>query len=135
MASLRVSTKSRIETVDITRDVEAAVREFGVEEGVVCVATVHTTTAIFVNENERGLRGDVVAVARKLLDMNEPFQHNQVDSNAEAHLMAVLVGNSVVLPVRDGRPDLGTWQSIFLLELDGPRSRTVRVQVTPGAGG
>jgi secondary thiamine-phosphate synthase enzyme len=134
MTSFRVSTKAQTETVDISQEVAEAVREAGVEEGLVCVSTPHTTAAVYVNENERGLRRDVVALARTLLAAGEGFEHNQVDHNAEAHLMAVLMGNSVVLPVRSGRPELGTWQRVFLLEMDGPRHRTVHVTVVPGAG-
>lgn len=124
-----VRSRSHVEPVDITSEVAEAVRQSGVAEGIVCVSTPHTTAAIYVNENERGLRRDVVSVAQRLLDLGGSYDHNRVDNNAEAHLAAMLVGNSIVLPVANGGPELGTWQSIFLLELDGPRTRTVRVKV------
>jgi len=130
-----VRSRSRIETIDISSEVVEAVRQSGVAEGIVCVSTPHTTAAIYVNENERGLRQDVVvALAQRLLDAGGSYEHNRVDSNAQAHLAAILVGNAVLLPVSGGHPELGTWQSIFFLELDGPRTRTVSVKVVASGG-
>lgn len=129
-----VRSRSRVEPIDISGEVAEAVRESGVAEGIVCVSTSHTTAALYVNENERGLRRDVVTMAERLLDLGGSYEHNRVDSNAEAHLAATLIGNSVVLPVSGGRPELGTWQRLFFLELDGPRTRTVRVNVVASVG-
>jgi len=131
-AVISLSTKGRIEPVDITGDVAGAVRESGIADGIVCIATPHTTTAVYVNEPERGLLQDVVEMAGRLTELGVPLQHNRVDRNAQAHLAGILIGNSVTVPVRDGQPRLGTWQSIFFLELDGPRSRRVCVTVIGG---
>ncbi|MGD8237614.1 MAG: secondary thiamine-phosphate synthase enzyme YjbQ [Armatimonadota bacterium] len=128
-AEIDIRTKSRVEPVDITGDVTEAVGDSGVGDGIVCVTTPHTTTAVYVNEPERGLLQDVVEMANRLTELGVPLQHNRVDRNAQAHLAGILVGNSVTLPVRGGRPELGTWQSIFFLELDGPRSRRALISV------
>ncbi len=118
-----------MEPVDITADVRAAVQAGGIGTGIVCVSTSHTTTAIYVNEPERGLVQDVVEMAERITELGVPLQHNRVDRNAQAHLAGILVGNSVTLPVHDGQPQLGTWQSIFFLELDGPRSRRALITI------
>lgn len=128
-AQIRIETRNRMEPVDITADVRAAVRAGGIGTGIACVSTSHTTTAIYVNEPERGLVQDVVEMAGRITELDAPLQHNRVDRNAEAHLAGILVGNSVTLPVRDGQPQLGTWQSIFFLELDGPRSRHALITI------
>jgi secondary thiamine-phosphate synthase enzyme len=128
-AAINIRTTSRVEPVDMTGDVAEAVRSSGIENGIVCVSTPHTTSAVYLNEAERGLMQDVVQMATRLTELGVPLQHNRVDRNAQAHLAGILVGNSVTVPVRDGRPQLGTWQSIFFLELDGPRSRRAVITV------
>jgi secondary thiamine-phosphate synthase enzyme len=85
-----------------------------------------------LNEDESGLKNDIRRVAERLLSPlagEERFAHDCVDDNAQAHLTSVLLGHSVTIPVRGGRLHLGTWQSVFLIELDGPRSRRLDVQI------
>ena len=126
---IRVRTGSRIEFRNITSDVRRIVGESGVRSGIATVYTPHTTTAIFVNEDEGGLRGDLMKVLEKLIPVEGGYQHDLVDDNAFAHLRSIIVNPSITIPIRDGRLMLGTWQSIFLAEFDGPRTRTVYVQV------
>jgi len=126
---ISIRTKSRVEPMDVTGDVAEAVRESGIRDGIVCVSTPHTTTAVYVNEPERGLMQDVVEMAGRLTELGVPLQHNRVDRNAQAHLAGILIGNSITVPVHNGQPQLGTWQSIFFLELDGPRSRRALISV------
>jgi secondary thiamine-phosphate synthase enzyme len=125
-------TAADVEVQDVTGAVRAAVRDAGVENGIACVSVPHTTCAVCVNENEAGLRSDLERLAREVLAplaAAGSFAHDRVDDNARAHLTAVLLGNSVTVAVANGAPVLGTWQSIFLVELDGPRSRELHVQV------
>ncbi len=127
-----VRTPGRVSLVNVTRELEAAVRESGVESGMVCAFVPHTTCALIVNEDEPGLREDVLRLVGRILEplrSQAPFAHDRVDDNAAAHLAAILLQPSVVSPVAGGRPALGTWQSLFLVEMDGPRSRTLSATV------
>lgn len=125
-----VSTRGKYELVDITGKVERTVRESGIKNGVCLVFAPHATAAIIANENERGLVEDIVEAIRKLIPENGRWKHNIIDDNASAHIASSLIGPSRIFPVVDGRLVRGTWQNIFLVELDGPRpSRRVIIEV------
>ncbi|HLB71177.1 MAG: secondary thiamine-phosphate synthase enzyme YjbQ [Candidatus Methanoperedens sp.] len=124
-----IQTTKRTELIDITDRVRAAVKERGIDEGLCVVSTRHTTCSIIINENERGLRSDILGMLEALVPQDKSYAHNQIDSNADAHLRSVLLGNSAALPIEDGHLVLGTWQSIFFAELDGPRNRTVNIKI------
>ncbi len=124
-----VQTSSRIELIDITDGVRTIVRESKIKNGLCVISTRHTTSSIIINENEGGLKKDILEMLELLVPENKNYAHNQIDSNAHAHLRAILLGMSEVLPVEDGHLVLGTWQSIFFAELDGPRSRSVNVKI------
>ena len=124
-----IQTKTRIELIDMTDPVRAAVKESGIKDGICLISTRHTTASIIVNENERGLRKDILDLLEELVPENKNYAHNSIDNNADSHLRAVLLGMSQTIPVEDGHLVLGTWQSIFFVELDGPRNRTVNVTV------
>lgn len=126
---LRVSTSERFQLVDITREVEAIVEASGVKEGIVQIFVPHATAAIIANENEARLLQDIIEAVKKLAPPEAPWRHNIIDDNAHAHIIASIVGPSRDFPVSDGRVVRGTWQSIMLLELDGPRTRRVIVTV------
>ncbi len=85
-------------------------------------------SSIIVNENERWLRTDILDMLEALVPENKNYAHNSIDNNADAHLRAVLLGMSETIPVEDGHLVLGTWQSIFFVELDGPRNRTINIK-------
>lgn len=124
-----IQTTTRTELIDITDRVRAIVKESGIKDGICVVSTRHTTSGITVNENERGLRNDILEMLETLVPENKNYAHNQIDNNADAHLRAVLLGNSTTIPLEDGHLVLGTWQSIFFVELDGPRNRSVNVKI------
>ena len=123
-----VETAQHRQVMNVTGQVEKAVRQSGVRDGIVLVFTHHTTTALVLNEDEPGLRQDLLTVVSALYD-RPGYRHDLIDRNAASHLAASFAGPSVLLPVREGRLVRGTWQSLLLLELDGPRSRTITVQV------
>ncbi|VVB88146.1 Uncharacterised protein [uncultured archaeon] len=127
-----IQTTTRTELIDITDRVRAAVKESGIENGICVISTRHSTGGIIINENERGLRSDILDMLEALVPENKSYAHNQIDNNADAHLRAVLLGASEVIPIEDGHPVLGTWQSIFFVELDGPRTRHVDVKILKG---
>ncbi len=130
---LALETRRREETIEVTARVKAAVRRSQVREGVCTVATAHTTTAVFVNENaDPDVQRDLLSSLAKIVPDDADFAH--AEGNSPAHVKAVLVGNAVTVPVRDGALALGTWQGIFFAEFDGPRRRTATVTVL-GEGG
>lgn len=124
-----IRTRGRVEFRNITRDVVRVVEESGIKSGIVNIFTPHTTTGIFVNEDESGLKRDLEQVLEKLIPERGGYEHDEVDYNAYAHLRSMILSPSVSIPVEDGRLMLGTWQSVFLAEFDGPRERKVRIQV------
>lgn len=130
---LNVTTRQRREIIDLTDEVLAALTALGAGDGLVCISVGHCTCAIYVNENESGLVADTLRLLDRLA-ADGHWQHDRIDDNARAHLAASLMGNSVVLPVVDGRLELGTWQRVMLVELDGPRRREVAVTLIRGSG-
>jgi secondary thiamine-phosphate synthase enzyme len=127
--SVDIRTTTRTELIDITDRVRALVKESGIKDGICVITTRHTTGGIIVNENERGLRADILDLLEALVPENKKYAHNSIDDNADAHLRAVLLGISETIPIEDGHLVLGTWQSLFFVELDGPRNRTVHVKI------
>ncbi|HIH44614.1 MAG TPA: YjbQ family protein [Candidatus Methanoperedenaceae archaeon] len=130
MIGLRTSHKS--ELVDITEDVSSIVRDSGADKGICIISTRHTTSGIIINENESGLVSDILAMLRRLVPEGGGYAHDRIDNNAHAHLQAVLLNSSVTVPIEKGSLLLGTWQRVFFVELDGPRSRKVHVSVVRG---
>ncbi|MGM0592713.1 MAG: secondary thiamine-phosphate synthase enzyme YjbQ [Halobacteriota archaeon] len=121
-----VETGDRIEVRDVTDEVNDALPSSA--EGVCTVMVRHTTAGVVVNESEPRLMADIERAVAGLVP-DGGWAHDELDGNADSHLRAMLVGSSVSLPVTDGELDLGTWQSVLLVECDGPRRRTVRVVV------
>jgi len=120
-----------MQILDITTDVDEKVAESGVEDGICLVYTLHTTTGIVINEAESGLTQDILRRLATLAPPGEGYLHDRIDRNAHSHLQAVLLGNSRVLPIEEGHLNLGTWQKVLFIELDGPRHRRVLIKVIP----
>lgn len=119
-----VDTQRRLDVVDVTDRVGDAVPDG--HEGTCTVYVRHTTAGVVVTEAERRLLGDLREFLADAV-ADEGWAHDALDGNADAHLRAALLGPSVTLPVRDGEPDLGRWQSVLLVDCDGPRTRRVEV--------
>ena len=127
---ITISSTSRRELIDITEEVQGFVREQHVANGICLISAPHATAAIIANENERGLMRDLLAKIEDLFPQSGRYAHNAIDDNADAHLAASFLGHSRTFAVANGRLVQGTWQNIFLVELDGPRShRQVNLQV------
>jgi len=124
-----IQTTTRIELIDITDRVHGLVKESGITDGVCVISTSHTTCSIIINENERGLQTDILGMLEKLIPQDQNYAHDQIDNNAHSHLRAILLGMSEIIPVEDGHLVLGTWQSIFFVELDGPRGRSINIKI------
>ncbi|MBI5955998.1 MAG: YjbQ family protein [Chloroflexi bacterium] len=129
----RLSTPARTAFLDITAQIEGAVRDSGVRSGVCHVFVPHTTAGITINENaDPSVRQDLLATLSRLVPANGPYRH--LEGNADAHVKASLVGSSVTLFIQDGRLIFGTWQGVYFCEFDGPRQRQVLVRVIPDPG-
>ena len=129
MAEFVVRTQRMQDMVDITRPVADAVRQSGVADGICLVYVPHATAAVVINENaDPNVCEDILEALGQLIPEGR-WRHDRIDSNAAAHIKATILGPSETVPVRDGRLRLGTWQSLMLVELDGPRERSVFVEV------
>jgi secondary thiamine-phosphate synthase enzyme len=124
-----VTSRGRREVINITDYVEAAVRESGVRNGLVLVFLPHATAGLFANEDEPRIRKDYEGLFERLVPENGDYEHNKIDNNADAHLLASLFKQFFVLPIIDGRIVRGTWQEILLADFYGPRTRRVVVLV------
>ena len=125
---IEIRTRVRDELIDVTRLVAQAVAQSGVPDGAALVYCPHTTAGITVNEHaDPDVVADITVWLADVCPRSARWRH--VEGNADAHVKATLVGASALVPLRDGRLDLGTWQGIFFCEFDGPRSRYVDVRL------
>ena len=125
---MTAASKKREETIDITPRVKAAVTRARVGDGIVTVSVAHTTAAVFVNENaDPDVQKDLLTALERAVPRDAKYAH--AEGNGPAHVKSIIIGNSVTLAVRDGEIALGTWQGIYLAELDGPRERSATITV------
>jgi len=123
-----VTTEDRYQLIDITEKVEEIVQRSGVKDGLVLVFVPHSAAGILLTEDESGLKEDWLKVLKKLVS-DFDFLHNQIDNNADSHILSGLIGQGKTLIVENGRLIRGTWQQIFLTEFDGPRTRKVIIKI------
>jgi secondary thiamine-phosphate synthase enzyme len=121
--ALTVSSSARQQLIDITREVVRFVEDSGISDGILMVSVPHATAAVIANENERGLLSDILTRIREVFPQSSDYLHNRIDDNADAHLAATFLGHSRSFPIENNQLVRGTWQNIFVVELDGPRSR------------
>ena len=137
---VELRTEEHLQFIDLSELVAERVRRSGIAHGLVNVQTRHTTTAVMVNENEPRLLEDLTNMLTRLAPREANYRHNDLEArplliepgerpNGHSHLRAAVLGPSVCLNVLDGKLQLGRWQSLFLVELDGARRRTVSINV------
>ncbi|MGB7544472.1 MAG: secondary thiamine-phosphate synthase enzyme YjbQ [Methanothrix sp.] len=126
---MEIVTSRQIEIVDITDGIERYVNDCGREKGICLVYSLHTTTALIINEADEALLNDILKLMERIAPQAAGYQHDRGDGNAHAHLRAALLGNSVIIPVEKGGLALGTWQRILFLEMDGPRKRRLSIRM------
>lgn len=135
---IELKTDKGIGIYNLTPEILKVLQAANIKNGQVLVFSRHTTTALAINENEERLLEDVKVHLRKLAPENETYLHNDLHlrdvppdepENAHSHLMSMMLSTSEVIPVVDGKLALGTWQSILFFDLDGPRTRTVSIQI------
>ncbi len=124
------NTRQRREFVNITDAVERAVRTSGIREGFCLVSAMHITAGVFVNDEEEGFKRDLWELLERLAPYRKDYNHHLTgEDNGDAHLKSILVHHQVILPVTEGRLDLGPWQQIFYAEFDGQRRKRVVIKV------
>ena len=122
-AELKINTSKNFQIIDITSKINDLI---DINNGFISIFSKHSTSAIVVNENESGLLDDFEFILKNLIPDNFSYKHDLIDNNAVSHLKSFILSSSESLPVKNKKLDLGTWQSVFFIELDGPRhSRTI----------
>jgi len=129
---LEIATSSRAQMVDVTREVQRAVSESGIQEGFCHIYVPHTTAGIAINENaDPSVVQDILTALEKMAPRGGSYRH--LEGNADSHIKATIVGSSETILIEGGRLVLGTWQGLFLCEFDGPRRRRLLVKVVEAA--
>lgn len=123
-------TEKRRDYIHISSEVERAVSESGVQEGLALVSAMHITAAVYVNDAEDGLIADIDEWLERLAPTGPDYRHHQTgEDNGDAHLKNLLVHHQVLLPITKGRLDLGPWQQVYYAEFDGQRPKRVIVKI------
>ncbi len=123
-------TKRPREYIRITDEVEAALQESGIREGMILVSAMHITAGVWVNDAESGIIADIDEMLERLAPQGPDYRHHRTgETNGDAHLKSILVHHQVVVPVTDGKLDLGPWQQIYYAEFDGQRRKRVIIKV------
>ena len=127
---LMFNTRKHREYVNITGKVEEIVRKSGVHEGMVLVSAMHITAGVYVNDAESGLIQDIDDWLERLAPFNPDYRHHRTgETNGDSHLKSLLVHHEVIVPITDGRLDLGPWQQVYYAEFDGQRNKRLVVKV------
>ena len=127
---LTFNTKNHREYVNITADVEKAVRASGIADGMVLVSAMHITAAVYVNDAESGLIADIDDWLEQLAPFKRDYRHHRTgETNGDSHLKSLLLHHEVIVPITKGELDLGPWQQIYYAEFDGQRKKRVIIKV------
>jgi secondary thiamine-phosphate synthase enzyme len=130
MKQFTVQTKSQFEMIDITNQVRTVLRESNVKSGICYVFVPHTTAAVTINENaDPNVPRDIIMELDKVIPLHDNYRH--MEGNSAAHIKSSLIGSSEAVFIEDGHLVLGTWQSLFFCEFDGPRTRKFFVKLIP----
>ena len=133
ISRFQVASRERSQFIDITSEVQKAVRAAGISQGLCTVFVPHTTAGVTINENaDPSVVRDMLMELDKIVPFNDHYAHRE--GNSAAHIKASIMGSTVQLIVEGGRVSLGTWQGIYFCEFDGPRRRSVQVHVLGSTG-
>jgi secondary thiamine-phosphate synthase enzyme len=126
-----MNTETRRAFINITSDVQAALEESGIKEGLVLINAMHITASVFINDNESGLHRDFERFLERLAPEKpyNQYDHNGYEDNADAHLKRTIMGRETVVAVTEGRLDFGPWEQIFYGEFDGKRNKRVLIKI------
>ena len=127
---LTFQTKKHREYLNITPEVEEALRESGIQEGMILVSAMHITAAVYVNDAESGLIQDIDEWLETLAPYNADYRHHRTgETNGDSHLKSLLMHHEIIVPVTNGRLDFGPWQQIYYAEFDGQRPKRLVIKV------
>jgi len=127
---LAFNTKNHREYINITGEVSNALSEAGISEGMILVSAMHITAGVYINDAESGIIEDIDTWAEKLAPSGQDYRHHATgETNGDAHLKSLLIHHQVIIPVTDGKPDLGPWQQVYYAEFDGRRKKRVIIKV------
>lgn len=127
--TISIDTHDNIEIINITGNIKNIIRKYDITNGIISISTKHTTSSIIINEDEEGLKKDYLNFLEKLVPQGN-YLHDRIDNNATSHLKAMLTTPTQSLSIIEGKINIGIWQSIFFVELDGPRqNRSVNVTI------
>lgn len=126
---LTKGSNKRVEIIDITQDLNDILAKCKIKEGIINVFARHSTAGIVINENESGLIKDFQNALESLIPTGKGYLHDRIDNNADSHIRSFFIGSSETIPLENGFLSLGTWQSVFFVELDGPRARKFVITV------
>jgi secondary thiamine-phosphate synthase enzyme len=130
MQTIVIQTTGHTEMIEITKEIAETILKSNVKSGVCTIFVPHTTAGITINENaDPAVREDILNILEKLIPRSERYSH--AEGNAPAHIKSSIFGHSLSIIIENNKPVLGAWQGIFFCELDGPRSRTIYLQITP----
>lgn len=125
-----IKTTKKQDIIDITNNVKEIVKKSKIKDGICLVYVRHATSAIIINENyDPSVCEDILTALNKIIPEHAGYKHDKIDNNAAAHIRAAILGPSENIPIKDGTLQLGRWQGIGLVEIDGPRDRTVLVKI------
>jgi secondary thiamine-phosphate synthase enzyme len=124
------NTKKRREFINITGELERALEKARIQEGLVLASAMHITAGVYINDAEDGLIADITEWLEKLAPFREDYRHHRTgEDNGDAHLKNLLIGHQVLVPVTNGKLDLGPWQQVYYAEFDGQRRKRVLIKV------
>ncbi len=127
---LTFKTRRHREYLNITREIEAALKKSGIREGMILVSAMHITAAVYVNDAEDGLIQDIDEWLERLAPTGPNYHHHRTgESNGDAHLKNLLMHHQVIIPVTGGKLDFGPWQQVYYAEFDGQRAKRVLIKV------
>ncbi len=126
---LNKGSNKRIEIIDMTQDLNNTLTKSKIKDGLINIFAKHSTAGVVINENEPGLVKDFQNTLESLIPENNNYLHDKIDNNADSHIRSFFIGSSETIPIENGSLCLGTWQSVFFVELDGPRNRKFVITV------
>lgn len=123
--SLKIHSESKFQIIDLSNSLKNLVSTLEIANGLINVFSKHSTTAVLINEKESGLLEDFENILNDYIPEKNGYKHDIIDNNTSSHLKSFLLGSSETIPIVGGKLDLGTWQSVFFIEFDGPRENRI----------
>lgn len=120
--TIQLSTDQQFQLIDITSEIESEILSYEIKKGICIITVPHATAGLVVNENEKGVKEDILDRILALAPEGISYQHDRIDNNARAHVISSILGTDKTFIIEDGELVRGAWQNIFFVELDGPRS-------------